>query len=194
MYEGVGSFININVDDSDALTQNNLLVTLNVAQSAGLFPDTLQVTDNALALKYYTLAYNEGSFYGYHLWRTSVVYTPTIFFSTNVDVTLDSLAAFKHTTVDRPNSTSAATLLYGSGNPNSEVIDATDPSHPLVFVYSDPTIPNDNPTIDVTANSATLKILQEPTSNARRSTRSTCRRIQAISPCICRTTWAISAQ
>jgi hypothetical protein len=166
LYEGIGSFLNVTIDDSDASTQNTLSVVMNINQSYGLFPDTLQVTDNVLDLKYETLAVNEGAFYDYKLWRTSVVYEPAISFSSNVDVTLDSLAAFKHTTVDRPNATNAVTLVYGFGSPNLEVIDVTDPHHPNIFVYNDPTIPNDYPTIDVLANAGSLAIQQEAGFNA----------------------------
>lgn len=166
LYEGIGSFLNVTVDDSDASTQNTLSVVMNINQSYGLFPDTLRVTDNVLDLKYETLAVNLGSFYNYKVWRTSVVYDPAISFSSNVDVTLDSLAAFKHTTVDRPNATNAVTLVYGFGSPNLEVIDVTDPQHPNIFVYNDPTIPNDYPTIDVLANAGGLAIQQEAGFNA----------------------------
>ena len=104
---GLGSFLDITIDDTDAATQNSLRTDF---LDAGLLPHKATLTDNSLNLEFYTPSLFFVSSGVYNV-AQAVRYTPTIFFGDNTDITLTSAFPFKQTIIDRPTAPQNATVL-----------------------------------------------------------------------------------
>ena len=114
--QGLGSFGDIEVQDSDPSTQNTLNVDFH---NNMLLADRAEITDNTVQLTYETpvLSFDNLYYYGpsynstgYHFFSSSVVYSPTVYFGANVNVALTArefepevVAAFaaRHTAAGR---------------------------------------------------------------------------------------------
>ena len=173
---GLGGFLDVTVDDSDAATQNSL--TVNVRDLV-LQPQSALLTDNALHLDYYTstsllgLLYLYGGTYypfqplpngnfptfGYS--TASVHYSPTVRFGANVDITLASARLFKQTTINRPTAPQHASIIcdfvgtisyYPYGTLTSGIFDAQ--AATPAFVNTSPIAP----AMDILTNAGNLSI------------------------------------
>ena len=113
---GVGSFVDVSVDDSDPTTQNPL--TVNV-RDGHVINNIATLTDNALHLDYYTEVVFEdflpkietGLSYDYSDYSSSVHYKPTVTFGVNEDITLASAFPFIQTIVNRPAASQKANIV-----------------------------------------------------------------------------------
>jgi hypothetical protein len=110
---GLGSFLNITIDDTDATAQNSLNVNF---LDQYLLPHKAKLTDNSLNLEYYTESWYAPT-YGVHYLFQAVKYTPSIYFGDNTDITLTTAAQFKQTIVDRPRAPQSATVVANGLNP-----------------------------------------------------------------------------
>ncbi|MCC7085315.1 MAG: VCBS repeat-containing protein [Pirellulales bacterium] len=104
---GLGSFLNITVDDSDPTTQNTLHTNF---LDGALLPHKATLTDNSVNLEFYTQS-NFSPTYGVYYNYQAVKYTPTIFFGDNIDITLHSAYPFKQVVVDRPRAPQDLTVV-----------------------------------------------------------------------------------
>jgi hypothetical protein len=158
---GLGAFIDTTISDSDPTTQNNL--TVNVRDQI-LFNNEAVLTDDALQLDYYTRRVffeflNDGRDTTTS-YITSVHYTPSVFFSANVDITLASAFAFSQTIENRPNAaqTQQATISIDGQympddpflGPQNLIYDASAENPQLINTTALGTL------IDIQANSGSL--------------------------------------
>ena len=130
--QGVGSFLDIAIDDSDSTTQNAATVLLGQ-------PDIVYyraaLTDNSVSLEYFTLAVIQRNcatqmledypqFYNlqdYYALTESVYYSPTISFGSNVDLGLDFYARFHEFVINRPTAPQNVTVRFSVfGTPGSD--------------------------------------------------------------------------
>jgi hypothetical protein len=128
--QGLGSFLDIEVRDSDLSTRNTVNVDF---RHPGLLPQQATLTNNVLRLNYFTPITHftdfwwNGGFFDYlnyfHFYSTSVAYAPGVFFGANVDITLRTGRPFQETIIDRSNPPTGqlATILFDG------VLDAYEP-------------------------------------------------------------------
>ncbi|MCC7084995.1 MAG: putative Ig domain-containing protein [Pirellulales bacterium] len=166
---GLGSFLDITVNDSDVTTRNTLLTDFRDL-NLGVVNTTL--TDNSLQLQYHTLPaflsilyLYGGTYYFYDpslggglptfgLFGASVFYSPTVFFSANVDVTLAAPRLYDNITINRPAApNSAAIVLDGIGTSPPEYGGSlvTHPAYDADDIYAPPA-----PTIVIDATVAVI--------------------------------------
>ena len=175
---GVGSVIDVTVDDSDATTQNTLTVNFRDVQ---LFNQQLVLTDNQLHFEYFTAPIDFGQLWlhagnwtsfdpgignspSYSYYSSSVFYSPTVFFGANTDITLNSASFFQETIVNRPVAPQNATIRRDEVNNPPYVVFGSS-AVTVGFAY-DPESANPsliafdplNQTLDVEANAGNLSI------------------------------------
>lgn len=161
---GFGSFLDVTIEDSDETTQNSLIVDV---REGLLIKDRATLTDTSLHLEYYTQAQPIFSIPNNNGERPftvpeSIVYTPTIYFDSNTDITL--YGGYGHTIINRPLAPQHATIKTDASSNQS------------VYPYSSVTLPvalildrnatsltfldftNAHPTLDVLANGGMLTI------------------------------------
>jgi hypothetical protein len=153
---GLGSFLDIVIDDTDPTTQNSLLID---SRKSGFINHRAILTDNSLHLEFYTpitaVHYGLGRYVNY----MSVSYSPTFYFGANADVTFAAAAAFVETTINRPAAPQNASILYDGISTGSMI--AIDSAGATAY---DPEQPNGqmitatSATIDVQANAGTLSL------------------------------------
>ena len=176
---GLGSFIDVSVQDSDAATQNSLITNFN-SLGFTLIPAKLTLTDNRVQFEYYTAATSLGLVYsrdGGVTWSfiptgifgeiqsslnvSSVVYSPNVYFGNNVDVTVSANtqgtlapAFFYETVIDRPAAPQTAKLAYtgpGGQIPSRAAVDFEGPI-PLFLTFQNAR------QMDVQANAGILDV------------------------------------
>jgi hypothetical protein len=181
---GLGSFIDITIDDSDETTQNSLLVNYDHPQALA---DRVELTDTAIKVEFVTpvepRTYDNGNgFYYYTSFGSSVSYSPTVNFDANTDITLRTNEQFRETIVNRPNAPQKATLQFvnASGdsgyafdvqvpNPQLQIFNGSSASSPidvianggnLVIDVTEDTshVAFDSPTVNVYGNSGTVDV------------------------------------
>ena len=111
---GLGSFLDIRIEDSDSTKQNSLLVSYT---DTTLLSYRATLTDNSLRLDYYTplqfKSYELGIETVLDRGPASVAYSPTVFFGANTDITFGTTALFQQTIVNRPAAPQKATIRFG---------------------------------------------------------------------------------
>ena len=120
--QGLGSFLDIEIRDSDLSTQNTVNVDF---RNPLLLPQTATLTNNVLRLNYFTpMTHFETRFWDgirftggpntRNFYSTSVAYTPAVFFGANVDLTFRTGRPFQQTIIDRdsPPIGQHATILF----------------------------------------------------------------------------------
>ena len=104
---GLGSFIDVKVEDSDTSTQNTLDVDF---RHPLLLPYEATLANDFLRLKYFTPIYHFDALHwngvsynttGYHFYTSSVTYAPAVYFGGNVDIALRTGREFQQTVVNR---------------------------------------------------------------------------------------------
>lgn len=122
--QGVGGFLDVTIDDTDATSQNTATVGL---RQLDIVYDSARLTDNSLALGFYTLPQVRANiatlmpirfpqYYqlsGYSDWTNSVFYSPTLFFGSNVDLALKFPIKFQTFVIDRPRAPQSVTIDFG---------------------------------------------------------------------------------
>ena len=101
---GVGTFLDLAVDDSDVTNQNALTVEFNQPLDF-LGGTSATLTDTSLQLEYYTPILSVSVNVGgptTHFYRTSVFYSPMVSFTANVDIVFETIDAFDEFIVNRP--------------------------------------------------------------------------------------------
>ena len=159
---GLGAFLDIGINDSDASTVNSLAV--NVLDSV-LENKSLTISDNAVELDYYTnAAYFSSTLNpGQYLFFSSVHYTPTVSFTNNFSLAVTTAFAFLETTINRPTSTQATSfsiselyttspLTYGAVSSIIGIYDAT--TLPPTHIHTQ-NLPR---TLNVLANAGSLAV------------------------------------
>jgi hypothetical protein len=106
---GLGSFLDVKVEDSDATTQNVMHVNFS---RTDLLPYQAVLSDDTLQLEYYTPSFQWIDF-SYNVYNEfhAVKYSPTISFGANVDITLTSATPFQHTVINRPTARRDAAIV-----------------------------------------------------------------------------------
>jgi hypothetical protein len=163
---GVGAFVDVTVDDSDAANQNGL--TVNVRDSV-LAMNQVVLTDNAVHLDYYTevvfhdaLSTGGSGTWNYFAYSSSVHYTTSVFFGANMDVTFASALPFVQTIVNRPSAPQPLTIRidgqsytsfipYRSFGPLSDIVFDTLAQVPTSINYT--LLPH---TVEIQANGGDL--------------------------------------
>jgi hypothetical protein len=108
---GLGAFIDVGITDTDSSSTNPLTVSTG---DGSLIYNTLKFTDTAIELDYYTQSYLWSNYpSNYHVYMTSVHYTPTVTFSGNIVPSVQTAIPFDHVAIDRPLATQAAQLSWG---------------------------------------------------------------------------------
>jgi hypothetical protein len=161
---GLGSFLDIVMDDTDSTTQNSLLID---SRKLGFINHRAILTDNSLHLEFYTpitaVNYGLGRYVNY----MSVSYSPTFYFGANSDVTFAAADPFVETTINRPAAPQNASVLYDGISTGSMI--AINYAGPTAY---DPEQPNGqlitatSATIDVQANAGMLSLEPRGMTNA----------------------------
>jgi hypothetical protein len=117
---GLGTFIDITIDDTDPTTQNSATVDARQIATSGsnvaLLNREVTITDNSIHVDYYTpIQLVPVTFtypHEYHFYFGSVHYSPTVYFGANTDITFAAAQPFDQTIIDRPFAPQAATIHY----------------------------------------------------------------------------------
>ena len=113
---GLGAYLDVAVNDSDASTVNSVSVSL---RDSVLVNKSLAINDNSVQLDYYTNAYYYSALipdsHGNrdYIYFSSVHYRPTVTFNNNIAIAVNTAFAFLDTTINRPSATQAASVSIG---------------------------------------------------------------------------------
>ncbi|MGD9635611.1 MAG: putative Ig domain-containing protein [Pirellulales bacterium] len=124
--EGVGTFLDVEVQDSGLSSQNNLQVGFH---DNTLIATKATLSDGLLELEYYTplveFFFSQAGFYSQHFYTSSAAYAPKVLFSANTLLTFATSSGWGDIVVDRHTPTNNATILF-----DNVVITPTGPGGP----------------------------------------------------------------
>lgn len=159
---GLGSFIDVTIDDSDETTQNSLVVHYGGSAALG---EKVELTDTSLKVEYATplsprTSDNGNGIYYYTSFGSSVSYSPTVKFDANTDITFSTGDQFPETIVNRPNAPQKATLQFVNAYRPSGYIFDVQVANPQLQII-DGSISSD---VDVVANGGNfvVEVIEEP--------------------------------
>jgi hypothetical protein len=140
---GLGAYIDVDVADTDQSSVNALAINL---RDSVLYYQGLTVTDNSVEFDYYTQAtYFSSTIDGHYLYFSSNHYTPTVSYSANSNLVVNSYQRFVNTSINRPTATNSMTLVTDGlfttsnttyGSVTGSVVDVS--TQPFTNLYNPP--------------------------------------------------------